>query len=209
MFVEQVGEPEQDPAASAAGVSLQPRVRGACGADGGVDIARVREPDDRLHLTGRGVAVLVLAARVARLPRVADEMSLRGQPRDRSPSAGSTSRPSTVEPMERFAARRARVRRRRRHRTRAVAQRLATEGAAVACLDRDHAEADETASIAAGASRSPIECDITDADACVRAVAATVDRFGRLDVLVNAAGIAASHTHHDVSRGGRGAASSR
>jgi NAD(P)-dependent dehydrogenase (short-subunit alcohol dehydrogenase family) len=75
---------------------------------------------------------------------------------------------------------------------RAVAQRLASEGAAVACLDRDHAAAVETA---ASLSRAiAVACDITDADECARAVASTVEQFGRLDVLVNAAGIAASHT---------------
>ena len=74
---------------------------------------------------------------------------------------------------------------------RAVAHRLASEGATVACLDLAHGKADETAASLQGAIA--IEGDIADAGACVRAVAATVDRFGQLDVLVNAAGIAASH----------------
>jgi NAD(P)-dependent dehydrogenase (short-subunit alcohol dehydrogenase family) len=74
---------------------------------------------------------------------------------------------------------------------RAVVQRLAAEGAAVVCLDRDADAAAEIATTVSGAAA--FECDVTDAASCAAAIAQTVDRFATLDVLVNAAGIAASH----------------
>ncbi len=73
----------------------------------------------------------------------------------------------------------------------AVAQRFAAEGANVMCLDRNlDAAARTAATLARGAA---IRCDVTDAVSCAAAVAQTVDRFDTLDVLVNVAGVAASH----------------
>ena len=74
---------------------------------------------------------------------------------------------------------------------RAVVQRLASEGASVMCLDRDATAAKQTADALVHASA--VECDVTDPQACAAAVSATLAHFGRLDVLVNAAGIAAAH----------------
>jgi meso-butanediol dehydrogenase / (S,S)-butanediol dehydrogenase / diacetyl reductase len=70
---------------------------------------------------------------------------------------------------------------------RATALRLASEGAAVAVTDvrRDGAEAvaGEIDGEAIG-----LECDVTSTSSVQAAVAATVERFGRLDLVVNNAG---------------------
>jgi len=73
----------------------------------------------------------------------------------------------------------------------ALARRFAESGARIAALDVDagglaalRADLD-----ARGRSCLTLPCDVTDAAACVRAVAATVGQFGTLDVLVNNAGM--------------------
>jgi 2-keto-3-deoxy-L-fuconate dehydrogenase len=74
----------------------------------------------------------------------------------------------------------------------AAATLLAEQGARVACLDlnTDHVEAAEPALVG-------LRCDVTD-DAQVRsAVAAAAERFGRLDIVVNNAGIGAQGTVAD------------
>jgi NAD(P)-dependent dehydrogenase (short-subunit alcohol dehydrogenase family) len=74
---------------------------------------------------------------------------------------------------------------------RALALRFARGGARVVALDRDSgtvaAVADELAQ--AGVEALACACDVTDARACQSAIEATVARFGRIDVLVNNAGI--------------------
>ena len=65
----------------------------------------------------------------------------------------------------------------------AVVRELASRGAQVAVLDRDPADADH--------AMLSIACDISDPAAVESAVAAVVARFGRLDVVVNNAGIGA------------------
>ena len=64
----------------------------------------------------------------------------------------------------------------------ATAEELIARGADVAILDR-------TDDGPSGAFT--VQCDVTDNDSVHRAVAAVLDRFGRLDVLVNNAGIGA------------------
>jgi NAD(P)-dependent dehydrogenase (short-subunit alcohol dehydrogenase family) len=74
---------------------------------------------------------------------------------------------------------------------RAIAERLATEGAAVVAADVDAvAGAGVTAAIERGGGRAVfVRTDVTrDAD-LARMLAAATDRFGRLDVLVNDAGV--------------------
>jgi 3-oxoacyl-[acyl-carrier protein] reductase len=75
----------------------------------------------------------------------------------------------------------------------AIARRLATDGAAVAITfssDQPKAEQVVRALETAGGHALAIRADNTDVDAVKRAVAETVRRFERLDVLVNNAGIA-------------------
>jgi meso-butanediol dehydrogenase/(S,S)-butanediol dehydrogenase/diacetyl reductase len=73
----------------------------------------------------------------------------------------------------------------------ATARRLATEGAAVACLDRDAAGAEETAAaIVAGGGRAfAVPCDLLDRPAVPRAVDGAAERLGGLDVVCNIAGL--------------------
>ena len=70
---------------------------------------------------------------------------------------------------------------------RATAILFAREGAKVAVADIDAAAADETAQLA-GNEAIAILTDVTDPDSLKAAIRATVDKFGRLDVLHNNAG---------------------
>jgi meso-butanediol dehydrogenase/(S,S)-butanediol dehydrogenase/diacetyl reductase len=81
---------------------------------------------------------------------------------------------------------------------RATALRLASEGAAVFAVDID---ADAVAATAAeGGERVESDrFDVRSADECRAAVAAAVDRFGRLDILGNVAGVARGEHVTDVS----------
>ena len=73
----------------------------------------------------------------------------------------------------------------------AIARRLAAEGARVALAARDEASchriADQIA--AKGGEAMPISCDVTLAVSVSSAIAAAVARWGRIDVLVNNAGL--------------------
>jgi gluconate 5-dehydrogenase len=73
----------------------------------------------------------------------------------------------------------------------AIAAGLAAFGADVALVDLRAAGLRETRAQVAGAGRSalPLACDVSRADQVAAAVAGTVARFGRIDVLVNSAGI--------------------
>jgi 3-oxoacyl-[acyl-carrier protein] reductase len=75
----------------------------------------------------------------------------------------------------------------------ATAKRFASEGASVALLDLDEGAATETAAaLAAGADGGKaigVGCDVADAAAAERAVGRVVDELGKVDVLVNNAGI--------------------
>jgi 3-oxoacyl-[acyl-carrier protein] reductase len=73
----------------------------------------------------------------------------------------------------------------------ATARRLADEGAAVVLVDRQEIAAEHAASAirAAGGRASTIAADVADASQVERVIDHVVERHGRLDVLVNNAGI--------------------
>ena len=70
----------------------------------------------------------------------------------------------------------------------AVAERLTVSGASVAVWDVDGGAAEKAAASLANAH--PVAVDVSDADSVAKAVKATLGRFGRVDCLVNNAGIA-------------------
>jgi NAD(P)-dependent dehydrogenase (short-subunit alcohol dehydrogenase family) len=74
---------------------------------------------------------------------------------------------------------------------RAVALRFAREGARVACADIVAEAGRETAKLIAeaGGQSVAVSLNVTDPADCERAVRETVDAFGRLTTLVNAAGV--------------------
>ena len=72
---------------------------------------------------------------------------------------------------------------------RAVAKRLASEGAAIVAVDHNGERLSTALRQLASASTLALECDIADEAAVQAAVAATIARFGKIDVLINNAGI--------------------
>ena len=73
----------------------------------------------------------------------------------------------------------------------AMATRMSEEGAAVAVLDRDKEGGERVAGklTAAGARAAFFACDVTREEDVSSAISAVAERFGRLDVLVNNAGV--------------------
>jgi NAD(P)-dependent dehydrogenase (short-subunit alcohol dehydrogenase family) len=78
---------------------------------------------------------------------------------------------------------------------RATAERLAGEGAKVLIADIDKTAAQEAVDriAAAGGEAAAFTADVGKPDDCVALVAAAVDRWGRLDALVNNAGLPAAY----------------
>ncbi|MFB6353134.1 MAG: SDR family NAD(P)-dependent oxidoreductase [Halobacteriales archaeon] len=73
---------------------------------------------------------------------------------------------------------------------RAIARRLAAEGANVVVADVQAEAAERTAAeLDAAGDAVAVECDVTSLDDAEALAAATRDRFGRIDVLVNNAGV--------------------
>ncbi|MEC9199731.1 MAG: SDR family NAD(P)-dependent oxidoreductase [Pseudomonadota bacterium] len=70
----------------------------------------------------------------------------------------------------------------------ATAKLFAEHGATVAILDLDESAA-KAAAADIGAQHVGLTCDVTDKAACEAAAAALLDQWGRIDVLVNNAGI--------------------
>ena len=77
----------------------------------------------------------------------------------------------------------------------ATALRLAEEGASLALCDLNISQLSDCAKILPGDTESLIcQFDVSDSDACTKAVEDSVARFGRLDTLCNIAGVA--HCEH-------------
>ncbi|MEM5297399.1 SDR family NAD(P)-dependent oxidoreductase [Burkholderia sp. JPY481] len=70
----------------------------------------------------------------------------------------------------------------------ATARALAAQGARVVILDLRREDA-QSAAADLGAKHLGLACDVTDKDACIAAARETLQRFGRIDGLVNNAGI--------------------
>ncbi|HTX35135.1 MAG TPA: SDR family oxidoreductase [Bryobacteraceae bacterium] len=77
----------------------------------------------------------------------------------------------------------------------AVGARLHSQGARVVIADLNAAQAEAEAGLLAaeGGEALGVACDITRPELCERAAQAAVDRFGRLDGVVNCAGISEPH----------------
>lgn len=71
----------------------------------------------------------------------------------------------------------------------AVADRLAREGATVVISGRDQARLDAAAAAMPALAITTNAADVSRSEACDKLVADTVERFGRLDTVVNAAGM--------------------
>ena len=74
----------------------------------------------------------------------------------------------------------------------AITERFVASGAKVAIWDRDTALAEKTAAVL-GEGVVVIGCDVTEPDAVAKARDATVKALGRIDILINNAGIAGAN----------------
>ncbi|PDT01633.1 SDR family oxidoreductase [Rhizobium chutanense] len=70
---------------------------------------------------------------------------------------------------------------------RAIARRFAAEGANVAIVDLNSPAA-QTVAADIGGSAMAVKCDVSKGDQVAEAVAAVIDRFGKVDIVVNNAG---------------------
>jgi meso-butanediol dehydrogenase / (S,S)-butanediol dehydrogenase / diacetyl reductase len=86
---------------------------------------------------------------------------------------------------------------------RATAERYVEAGAAVVLADVDgesvESVAGELAERTPGADVVGVSCDVSDSDAAATTVATAVERFGRLDVLANIAGVLRFEHTHEVT----------
>ena len=83
----------------------------------------------------------------------------------------------------------------------AISKRFAVEGASLICADRDGARGEATASAIAkaGGSVRAFRADVADPVECEAQVAEAVRQFGRIDIVVNNAGIALHKLALDTS----------
>ena len=74
----------------------------------------------------------------------------------------------------------------------AIAKRFAAEGASVLCTDRDFAKAEFTVTkiIKDGGTSSAFAANVSEASDCEAQVDETIQRYGRIDIAVNNAGVA-------------------
>lgn len=80
---------------------------------------------------------------------------------------------------------------------RGVAERMGAEGANVACLDISADAASATAATI-GPNAIAMACDVSDWSSVESTIAAITERFGRVDVACNVAGIGGFANSHDV-----------
>jgi NAD(P)-dependent dehydrogenase (short-subunit alcohol dehydrogenase family) len=83
---------------------------------------------------------------------------------------------------------------------RATAQKLSAAGADLCLVDVNQAGLEETAGMLDGGELLLHPADLADPDACKGAVAAAVERFGRLDALCNIAGVFNFSHAHEMAR---------
>jgi NAD(P)-dependent dehydrogenase (short-subunit alcohol dehydrogenase family) len=83
----------------------------------------------------------------------------------------------------------------------AIAQRFAGEGARLVCTDLHFERADAIAQQVQGlgGDASALAVDVSDPAECEAQVAATIERYGRIDILVNSAGVALHRLTLDTS----------
>ena len=81
----------------------------------------------------------------------------------------------------------------------ATAKRFAGEGARIVILDLDAAAAEQAAR-AIGPVHLGLACDVRDEAACQLAVKSVFNNFGRIDILINNAGVSQSHRLMDSSQ---------
>jgi len=83
----------------------------------------------------------------------------------------------------------------------ATAKALAAQGAQIVILDLREDDA-RAAAADLGAGHLGLACDVTDKAACLRAASATLERYGRIDGLINNAGITQPVRTLDISAEG-------
>ena len=81
----------------------------------------------------------------------------------------------------------------------ATARRFSSEGAKVVLADRDHPPLDRLAAELPGERTLVLLVDVSDSISVDAMVTATVERFGRLDVLVNNAGVHEAGAPEDIT----------
>jgi len=81
----------------------------------------------------------------------------------------------------------------------ATAKAMAAQGARIAILDLKQADA-ENAARDLGDSHLGVACDVTDKEACMAAADAVIAKYGRIDTLVNNAGITQPIKTLDIGR---------
>jgi NAD(P)-dependent dehydrogenase (short-subunit alcohol dehydrogenase family) len=82
---------------------------------------------------------------------------------------------------------------------RATSRLFAEHGAKIMVLDIDLAMARETAGLLKGRGHMALKCDVTSRKDCDKAIARIIARHGKIDVLINNAGITAPNRLMDVT----------
>jgi NAD(P)-dependent dehydrogenase (short-subunit alcohol dehydrogenase family) len=82
---------------------------------------------------------------------------------------------------------------------RATSKLFAEHGAKIMVLDIDLAMARETAALLKGRGHMALKCDVTNRKDCDKAIARIIARHGKIDVLINNAGITAPNRLMDVT----------